>query len=71
MGCSTSKNLQISNIYTGRYIYDVNESYNGVERILTSSAVDIKIIKDKSSRISKTCELYIRLFEKYVSGRSK
>ena len=35
----------------GRCFDDVD----GVERILTSSAVDIKIIKDRSSRISTTC----------------
>ena len=44
---------------------------DGVERIFTSSAVDIRMINERSSRISTTWASYTRLLEKCVAGRSK
>jgi hypothetical protein len=57
--------LQTSKIYTGKYINGAKQSPDielrglmddddGVERTLTSSAVDINMIKERSSRISTT-----------------
>ena len=43
---------------------EVDEEKDGVERTFTSSAVDMRIINERSSRISTTWASYIRLFEK-------